>query len=105
MFVHLVFALTIFALSFTSDASSGLPILVIIVDYPASLLAQWLCELTPVGTHLHTSIAIQISVYTLIGSAWFYLIGVVLRTVIQKLFRLTQPGKQPTTSVIKDVGQ
>ena len=87
--VHAAIALLIFGIAATSEASAGLPILIVLLDYPASLLAQWLTELLPnLGQTLEN--VIDAVVYTIVGSVWFYLIGWLLRAIFQKLKRKDQ---------------
>jgi len=81
--IHFVLAISIFAVSLTAERRAGLPILVTIIDYPASILADWIIEIVPAIIGRETAMAI----YLVIGSIWFYFIGVLLRTIIQKFIR------------------
>ena len=83
--VHFFLASLIFGISFTSPARAGLPIIVSLADYPASLFADWLTGIIDFDAIHNWKRVFDCLIYILIGSSWFYLIGAFLRLIAQKL--------------------
>ncbi|HEX3798858.1 MAG TPA: hypothetical protein VH413_09165 [Verrucomicrobiae bacterium] len=82
--VHFVFAVTIFSVSSSqSKDSSGLAILVTIADYPASILSDFIVN--ELVDKWNVGIFAISFIYIMIGSVWYFLIGIILRNGIQKL--------------------
>jgi hypothetical protein len=88
--VHAIVATIAFALAMSPLHGDIFPVLLSIVEFPASTLASWLSEL------LKATPLIDAAIYVIIGSAWFYLIGMLVQRVIRKLKnykKTTQPTK------------
>jgi hypothetical protein len=79
---HALLASLAFGFAMSSLHWDVFPRLIAIIDLPASLLASWLCDL------LESTMLIEAFIYVVIGSVWFYLIGIVVRIIARK-FRST----------------
>jgi hypothetical protein len=91
--LHAAFAALIFGLAFTSNVRAGLPILITVADYPASILATWLCELVGDSLGSTATMTIDCLIYMSIGSIWFYFVGCLIIKVVRKA---TKNRKQVT---------
>jgi hypothetical protein len=76
---HAVLALMAFGVTMPPLHWDIFPIILAMVDIPASWLAAWLSDL------VNGSIVFDCMIYIVFGSAWFYFIGFLLRTIIEKL--------------------
>jgi hypothetical protein len=76
---HAVLASLAFAVSMPPLHWDIYPLIIVMVDYPASLLAGRLSDLA------NGNQAIDCLIYVIIGSIWFYLIGFLLRIIIKNL--------------------
>jgi biotin transporter BioY len=56
-----------------------LPLVVAMIDFPASVLASWLSDA------LQAKGVIDALIYVVVSSIWFYLIGFLLQIIVQKL--------------------
>ncbi len=70
------------------------PILLYFTDYPFSVIELWFYHLIPMGWPEQWIAGL---IFLVLGSAWFYLIGWVIRTVATKLF-----GKKKEVPAISD---
>jgi hypothetical protein len=73
--IHATFAAVVFAVAIANPQKSGLlPLLVFFADIPASFFLEVLRKLFPVRT-----LAVDATVYILLGSAWWYVLGMLIR--------------------------
>src|SRR2546421_610531 len=85
-FLHAAFTLLIFGAAISSPETRGLlPIVLYFADYPCSLVMEFLRkslhgELTVTGRLL-----VDCAVYLVIGSAWFFAIGTLVRMGLSRL--------------------
>jgi hypothetical protein len=81
--VHAVIAVCIFA-----TGSAALALLLTVVDFPASYLAESIESVLTHGvTNMHTLLVIVAIVDTIVGSAWFFLLGLIVRSSAFMVFK------------------
>jgi hypothetical protein len=76
---HAVLASLAFGLAMSPLHADIFPLIVAMVDLPASVLASWLSDV------LRATGIIDALIGVVVGSIWFYLIGVLLQVIVQKL--------------------
>jgi hypothetical protein len=85
--VHSVFATIIFGSAIANPQRGGyLPLAVFYADYPASLGIEWVTAL--IDNIFRANLLVDFVSYLILGSLWFYLLGVVIRFIFAKLQRL-----------------
>jgi hypothetical protein len=85
---HAVLALSVFALAIALPSRfASLPVLISILDYPASLLASSVSDLLGDSLGLTATAVVDAVVYVVIGSTWFLALGFLLYIVLKRLCR------------------
>jgi hypothetical protein len=89
--MHAVIAAGVFGMAISNPARSGLfPLVLYYIDYPCSILMESLRR------SLHgtagNSLVVDGLVYGIVGTLWFFLIGLLLRAVIERLIQAARPG-------------
>ncbi|MBV9128392.1 MAG: hypothetical protein JO117_09930 [Verrucomicrobia bacterium] len=89
--LHLAFVAFCFGFALYQPERLGLlPVLVCYADFPASLLAEWArpALADAVGAHSYRGkLLADATVYALVGSAWWLLVGLLLRRLIRAATR------------------
>lgn len=90
--LHAVIAVGVFSMAISNPARSGLlPLVLYYIDYPCSILMESLRRSLQ-GTAVN-SLVVDGLVYGIIGTLWFFLIGLLLRAVVERLIQPARPAQ------------
>jgi membrane protein DedA with SNARE-associated domain len=76
---HLVVSAAVFGLSFGAPHALGLPILLYVADFPASVLTFYIAGLAADPLRGIPSQLVWAGAVALLGSGWYYALGMLLR--------------------------
>ncbi len=89
--MHAFLTVLIFATAISSPERSGLlPLILYVADYPCSIVMNWLRNALHPDWSVQANLAVDGAVFLIIGSCWYYLIGSMLRGLIEKLMAWTR---------------
>jgi hypothetical protein len=88
--IHAVVGIVVFSAAIVSPVRSGLlPNILVFMDWPVSFLLEYLRDVP--GDYFQIGLRQQLLIdgiiYVILGSLWFYGIGVLVRTIYAKLRR------------------
>jgi len=84
--VHAALTVLLFGGAILSPERSGLlPVILYWVDYPCSIVMNWLRNLLHPDWSVESNLFIDGTVFFIIGSLWFYLMGSLVRSALPKL--------------------
>jgi hypothetical protein len=84
--VHAAVTVWLFGAAILSPERSGLlPVILYVADYPCSIVLNWLRNLLHPDWSVESNLLIDGVVFLTLGSTWFYLIGLGVRSILRRL--------------------
>ena len=84
--VHAALTLWIFGEAIASPERSGLlPLIMYCLDYPCSIFMNWVRHLLHPDWGVRSNLAVDLTVFLIIGSFWFYAIGLVVKSALARV--------------------